>query len=446
MDRPETRYTKAEDGTHLAYQVMGAGPVDFLYVAPWFPHVEYIWEEPRHARFLGQLASFSRLILFDRRGQGLSDPVSMDRPPTFETRIDDSCAVLDAVGSARAVIYGASESGPMAALFAATNPDRTLGLVIHGPDPARTAWAPDWPRGQTVERHEAIVERIDRLWGTEAFIRESWPRLADDAPLVRWFATLQRRSMSPGAAMAFERWMYQIDVREALPAVHVPTLILHREADDPETNRYFVEHIPGARYVRLPGREHIPFLGDQDSVTSEIERFVESVRDEGAALDRVLATVVFTDIVGSTAARARLGDRAWGDVIERHHAVVRSLLARYRGREVDTAGDGFFATFDGPARAVRCATAIVEAVKPLGLEVRAGVHTGEIEEVAGKAGGIAVAIGSRIGAEAGPSEVLASQTVKDLTIGSGLIFEERGEFELKGLADRWRVYRVAGPG
>jgi class 3 adenylate cyclase len=345
------------------------------------------------------------------------------------------------VGSERAVVYGASESGALACLFAAAHPDRTIALVIHG-SCAREAWAPDYPWGTTREAHEQQVDLIDRLWGTEELVRDWFDSF--DPEMVTWEAKLARYGMSPGAAVAYEQMTYQLDVRDLLPAIHVPTLILHRERDSPEDNRYLAEHIPGAEYTALEGDEHIPYLGDQDSVTHEIERFVRSVRDEEAVLDRVLATVMFTDIVGSTETVTRLGDQGWRDLVERHHAAVRSLLGRYRGTEVDTAGDGFFATFDGPARAVKCAGSIVETVKLMGIEVRVGVHTGEVETMAGKAGGLAVVIGSRIGSIAGPSQVLASQTVKDLTAGSGISYEDAGEHELKGVPDRWRLYQVVG--
>jgi class 3 adenylate cyclase len=261
---------------------------------------------------------------------------------------------------------------------------------------------------------------------------------------MRWIATLSRYAMSPGAAAAYERLVYEDDVRNVLSAIHVPVLVMHREGDRPEENRFLAEHIPEAAYVALPGEEHIPYLGDQDSVTNEIERFVRDVQHEEAVLNRTLATVLFTDIVGSTETASRLGDRGWGEVVARHHETVRGLLARYRGTEVDTAGDGFFATFDGPARAAKCATAIVNAVQPLGIHVRAGLHTGEVESIAGKSGGMAVVIGARVGAIAQPSEVLASQTVRDLTAGSGLEFEFVGEHTLKGVPDQWRLYRVVG--
>jgi class 3 adenylate cyclase len=288
---------------------------------------------------------------------------------------------------------------------------------------------------------ERLVD-IEHSWGTEDFIRREFPSLAHDEPLVRWFATYTRRGSSPGAAVSAELMEYETDVRHVLSAIHVPTLILHRVEDDPDANRYMAEHIPGAEYVALPGKEHIPYLGDQDSVLDQIERFVKSVRAEEAALERVLATVLFTDVVGSSQKTVQLGDREWAKLLGEHNAIVRRLLARYRGTEVDTAGDGFFATFDGPARAIRCAQAIREAIARLGLQIRAGLHTGECETIDGKVGGIAVVIGARVGAAAGASEILVSQTVKDLVAGSGLQFEEAGEQELKGVPDRWRLYRV----
>ena len=446
MELPETQYARARDGTRLAYKVLGDGPVDLVYLQPWYSHIEIIWEEPRHERFLQTFASFSRLIIFDRRGSGMSDPMPIDRPPDMEARMDDARAVMDEVGSERAVIYGASESGALACLFAAAHPDRTIALVVHGSCCPRGMGARlslgHHPRAARTARqghrrglgHRGVRARLVQLYGQEQF----------DDEMIAWEAKLGRYSMSPGAAVAYERMTYEQDVRDVLPAIHVPTLILHREQDSPEDNRYLAEHIPGAEYIALEGYEHVPYLGDQDSVTREIERFARSVRDEEAVLDRVLATVMFTDIVGSTETVARLGDQGWRDLVERHHAIVRSLLGRYRGSEVDTAGDGFFATFDGPARAVKCASAIADAVKPLGIEIRAGVHTGEVETVAGKAGGLAVVIGARIGSAAGPSQVLASQTVKDLTAGSGIGFEDSGEHELKGVPDRWRLYQVVG--
>jgi class 3 adenylate cyclase/pimeloyl-ACP methyl ester carboxylesterase len=441
VNLPETRYAKTSDGVHIAYQVLGNGPIDFVYVGPWVTHLEYRWELPQYTSYLRRIASFSRLIVFDKRGMGMSDHVPADHLPDLETRMDDLRAVMDEVGSARAVVYGASESGALDLLFAATYPERTLALVIHGSYPCGT-WAPDAPWGYTREQFAAEIEAIERSWGTESYIRGEFPSIADDEPIVRWFATYTRRGASPGAAAAATRMDYETDVRHVLSAIHVPTLILHREEDEPESNRYMAERIAGSEYVALPGKEHIPYLGDQDSVLNEIERFVEGVRADEGSLERVLATVLFTDIVNSTQKAAELGDSKWRALLEDHHATVRRLLARYRGAEVSTAGDSFFATFDGPARAIRCAQAIRDAVARLGLEVRAGLHTGECETIDGQVGGMAVVIGARVGAKAGPSEVLVSRTVKDLVAGSGLTFEDAGEHKLKGVPDRWHLYRV----
>jgi len=445
VEIPETRYARTTDGVHIAYQVAGEGPYDFVYVGPWVTHLEYRWELPRYASYLRRIASFSRLILFDKRGFGMSDPVPPDQLPNLERRMDDIRAVMDAVGSERAVIYGASESGMIDLLFAATYPERTLALVIHGSYPS-SRWEPEAPWGWREDEFAELLQMTEDAWGTEDYVRWRFPQLADDAHLVRWFTTYTRRGASPSAIISAELMEYETDVRDVLGAIHVPTLILHRVEDEPEANRYMAEHIAGAEYVALPGKEHIPYLGDQDSVLTEIERFVKGVRAEEASLDRVLATVLFTDIVGSTEKAAQLGDSAWKDVLEEHHATVRRLLARYLGTEVDTAGDGFFATFDGPARAIRCAQVLQDAVGRLGLEMRAGLHTGECETIAGKVGGMAVNIGARIGALAAPSEVLVSRTVKDLVAGSGLSFEDAGKYELKGVPESWRLYRVVpGP-
>ncbi len=449
---PETRYAKTADGVHIAYEVVGDGPVDIVFVMGWTSHIELMWAEPSLARFLNRLASFSRLILFDKRGMGLSDRVSDDRLPSLEVRMDDARAVMDAVGSERAVVLGMSEGGPMATLFAATYPERSIALVLFG---TGAAWTPAadyaWP-ASTDERFEETVQRYERDWGTREFAGQEmrgWgaPSLADDDDAIGWLADYLRHAASPGAAMALARMNRGIDVRPALPAIHVPTLVLARDGDlafPLEETKWMAEQIHGARFVSFPGADHFFWVGDQDQLLGEIEPFVAEVRDAEADLDRVLATVMFTDIVGSTAKAAELGDRGWGDLVERHHGAVRALLGRFRGKEVDTAGDGFFATFDGPARAVRCAEAIGDAVQEMGLEVRAGVHTGEVETIAGKVGGIAVNVGARIASLAAPSEVLVSQTVRDLVSGSGLRFDDAGEHELKGIPDRWHLYRVAG--
>jgi pimeloyl-ACP methyl ester carboxylesterase/class 3 adenylate cyclase len=443
---PETRYAKTADGVHVAYQVLGTGPVDMVFVMGWVTNIEVMWEEPAFARFLERLSTFCRLILFDKRGVGLSDRVPDDRLPNLETRMDDVRAVMDAVGSERAVVFGVSEGGPMSMLFAATYPERTVALALYGTAADFTTRQPAYK-----EDNAAYLARMERLWGTEEFaaheIRE-WaaPGYETDERLIAWLATYMRRSASPGAAVALERMNREINAEHALASIHVPTLSIARtdDRDFPvEDSRNTAARILGARFVELPGNVHFPWVGEQDAILDEIERFVVGAEEIEAELDRSLATVMFTDIVGSTERAADLGDRGWKQLLEEHHRRVRGQLARFRGVEVDTAGDGFFATFDGPARAVRCARSVIDAVAALDVEVRAGVHTGEVESIDGKVGGMAVVIGARVGALAGPSEVLVSQTVRDLVAGSGLAFEDAGEHDLKGVPDRWHLYRVA---
>ncbi|MFN8234234.1 MAG: adenylate/guanylate cyclase domain-containing protein [Actinomycetota bacterium] len=452
MGSPETRYAKTADGVHVAYQVVGDGPIDILFVLGWVTHIERLWDEPRIARFLERLASFARVMIFDKRGVGLSDRVPDDRLPSLEVRIDDARAVMDAVGSERVVVLGHSEGGPMATLFAATHPERTIALILFG---TTACWndAPDYPFSEPVEddpEMAAFVERRERLWGTKELAREYLatsfaPDLVDDGPTVAWLADYMRNAASPGAVQAFGAMNRLIDVRSALPAIHVPTLVMARDGDldfAPGETRWLADQIRGARFVSFPGNEHYIFMGDQRPLLDQIERFVTEVAGEEADLDRVLATVMFTDIVGSTEKAAELGDKGWRDLVERHHGVVRAMLGRFRGMEVDTAGDGFFATFDGPARGVKCAQAIADAVPDLGIQVRAGVHTGEVETIAGKAGGIAVNVGARIASIAAPSEVLVSHTVEGLVSGSGLRFEDAGEHSLKGVPGSWRLFRL----
>jgi len=440
---PDTRYARS-GGLNIAYQVVGEGPFDLVWVPPWVSHVEEAWEEPATARFLTRLASFSRLIVFDKRGTGMSDRVPEDRLPTLEERMDDMRAVMDAAGSERAAVFGASEGGNMAVLFAATYAERAIALVTFAIF-AKRVWSPDYPWAPTPEERARFFKVIEKDWDGEMDLEALAPSAAGDPEFMRRLMRYLRRSASPGAALALARMNTDIDVRAVLPAIGVPTLVMHRRGDadsNVEEGRWIAEQIPGARFVELDGADHLPHVGDQDAVLDEIEEFLTGVRPTRPP-DRVLATLLFTDIVGSTQKVAEVGDRAWNDLLARHHRLVRAQLARFRGREVDTTGDGVFATFDGPARAVRCAAAIVAGDRSVGLEVRAGVHTGEIEQSDAGVRGIAVHTGARIAAAAQPGEVLVSSTVKDIVAGSGLAFADRGERELPGVPGSWRLFAAA---
>ena len=449
MSERSIRYAKTVDGLYIAYEVVGDGPFDLVYVPGWFSNLECVWEMPDLGDFLRRLARISRLIVFDSRGTGLSDRPTRDSM-AVEVSMDDIRAVMDAAGSERAVLFGSDEGGARCVLFAASHPARTTALVTFGIW-ARARASPDYPWGWPEERSRAFRELIEDMWGTEEFWRTdtylaSSP-IQSDPSRVRAWARYARLSASPGAALAIDQTAHEFDIRDVLPTVRVPTLVMHRVADASESvdqARYIGQRIPGAKVVELPGEEHAPFMGDTAAVLDELRRFIGAIREEEAELDRALATVLFTDLVGSTERAAALGDRGWRELVEEHHAVIRGLLARYRGLEVDTAGDGFFAKFDGPARAVRCGLAIIEAMGPLGLDVRVGVHTGEVETIDGKTGGIAVNIGARIAASAAPGELRVSSTVKDLTAGSGLAFADAGRHELKGVPDTWRLFRVLG--
>jgi pimeloyl-ACP methyl ester carboxylesterase len=441
---PETRYAKNGD-VNIAYQVVGEGPLDLVLVHGWVQSFDAGWEIEPIRRFYERLASFSRLILFDKRGIGLSDRVPVDDLPTLETRMDDMRAVLDEAGVERAAVLGHSEGGAMCALFAATSPERTRALVMVG-SAARTRWAPDYPLGATDEVLEDLERSILEGWGSDvirSLLQQLGPSIADDEELVQAHTRAALRAASPAAAAALTRMSAMIDIRHLLAAIHVPTLVLHR-ADEAlaGASRYVGERIPGARLVELPGSDHMPWLGDQDAVLDEIEEFLTGTRPH-PALDRVLATVLFTDIVGSTELLADLGDRRWRALLDQHNAVVRRELGRFRGRELNTAGDGFLATFDGPARAVACAVSIRDAGRALGLQIRFGLHTGELELAGAEVRGIAVHTGARVAAKAGPGEVLASSTVRDLVAGSGLEFEDRGSHELKGVPGEWHLYAVS---
>ena len=443
MTSPVTRYAKSGE-LNIAYQTVGDGPIDLLFAPGWISNVELGWEDPAIAGFCERLAGFSRLILFDKRGTGLSDRVSDEHPPTLEERTDDIRAVLDAVGSERAALFGVSEGGNMSVIFAATYPDRTVGLITHGIF-AKRIWSADYPWAPTPEERQAWLDGLKARWGGEVDLATIAPSVAHDRRVAELFARRSRLSVSPGAAVALGRMNTDIDIRAVLPVIRVPTLMFHAVGDRDakiEEGRWIAERIPGARLVELPGADHVPYYANQDAVVTHVQEFLTGSRPAGGA-DRFLATVLFTDVVNGTAKAAELGDRRWRTLIESHHGRVRRELARFRGVEVDTAGDGFFATFDGPARAVRCALEIRESVRDLGLEIRAGVHTGECEVIAGKTGGIAVIIGSRVREQAEPGEVLATSTVKQLTVGSGLRFEPRGTRRLKGVPDEWQIFSAA---
>ena len=440
--RPETRYAKSGD-LNIAYQVVGDGPRDLIYVPGWISNVELNWEEPAHAHVLDRLAGFSRLILFDKRGTGLSDPVPLDRLPTLEERMDDVRAVLDAVDCRQAAVFGFSEGGLLSVFFAATYPERITALALYGAF-AKRLWSPDYPWAPKPDDREREIEVLERNWSSRMDLDQLAPS-EDDAFKDR-LATYFRRSASPGAGVALMRMNTQLDVRDVLPSIQAPTLVLHRTHDRDvkvEEGRWIAAQIPGATFVELPGDSHTLWAGDTDEIVDQVEQFLSGTR-RGPEPDRVLTTVLFTDIVGSTERATKLGDRRWRELLERHHSLVRQQLERYHGREVDTAGDGFLATFDGPARAIRCGSAVVTGIRALGLEVRAGVHTGECELFGDTVAGLAVHTGARVASLAGPGEVLVSQTVKDLVAGSGIEFVDRGTHELKGVPGEWRVYAVSG--
>jgi pimeloyl-ACP methyl ester carboxylesterase len=441
MSAPPTQYAKSGDAS-IAYQVLGDGPIDLVLVLGFATHLELQWEAPAFARFFERIASFSRLIIFDKRGTGLSDPVS--EVPTLEQRVDDVRAVMDSAGSERAALLGISEGGPMSVLFAATHPDRATALVLHGAM-GRTTEAPDYPWASPAEAlREAAAEFIVPHWGREAegMVELFAPSLAGDPEAIEHTARMERTAASPSMVVQIFEMFLDIDVRAILPTIRVPTLVLHRRGDrvvNWRAGRELAEQIPGARYVELPGIDHLPWAGDAEAVLGEIEEFLTGARTAPEP-NRVLATVMFTDIVSSTERAAELGDARWRELLSAHQETLRRELARFRGRQVKTLGDGCLATFDGPARAIRCGRAIAEATRSLDLEVRAGLHCGEIELMNGDVGGIAVHIAARVGALAAAGEVLVSSTVKDLVAGSGIRFVDRGAKHLKGISDEWRLF------
>lgn len=438
----QIRYARS-DGLHIAWEAFGSGEYDLVLVHGWVSHLEVLWEHPQVARSLERLGSFARVIHFDKRGTGLSDRVSPEDLPTLEKRMDDVRAVMDAAGSERAVLFGHSEGGPMCSLFAAAFPERVAALIMYGAFAARLR-RPDYPWGPTEAERERYIVSLGEAWGGVADLPTLAPQRVHDPEFTAWWARFLRASASPAAAMALTRMNSQADIRDVLPTIGVPTLIIHRTDDhdvDVGGARFMAERIPGAEYVELPGEDHL-IWADPEPILDEVERFVTGVAPVPVP-DRVLLTVLFTDIVDSTSRAAALGDRAWTTLLDRHDAATRRQVERYRGRLVKTTGDGIMAVFDGPARAVRCAQAIVREVQPIGLELRCGVHTGEVELRGDDVGGLSVHLAARIVAEAAAGEVLTSRTVKDLVAGSGIDFAPLPARELKGAPGTWDLYRTS---
>jgi class 3 adenylate cyclase len=436
-----TNYARSGD-LSIAYRAFGEGEIDLVIVPGFVSHVELLWEHPTTARFMRRLSSFARVITFDKRGQGLSDRPA--DPPTLENSMDDLHAVLDAAASERAVVFGVSEGGPMSMLFAATYPERVSSLILYGTY-AKLVKSPDFPSGVPESALDRWGELIRRDWGEPVGVSIWAPTMKDDAGFAEWWGRLLRQGTSPAGAIALVDLYRELDVRGVLSSISAPTLVLHRSEDRivlVGQARYVAEHIPGARYVELPGADHLAWVGDQDAIIDEIEEFLTGSH-RGQEPERALATVLFTDIVGSTEKAAELGDRRWRDLLEHHDAIVRRQLQIHRGREVKTMGDGFLATFDGPARAIRCAAAVRDELAAIGIEVRVGIHTGEVELVGDDVSGMAVNIGARIGALADSGELLVSSTVRELVVGSGLEFDDRGPHNLKGAPGEWRLFAVA---
>lgn len=443
MDAPDLRYARSGD-ISIAYQVFGSGP-DHVLIRLWMGDLGSMWDEPLLARYFMRMAEFSRVIIFDKRGMGMSDRAR--EVPTLEARMDDVRAVMDAAGSDRAVLSGGGEGAQITSLFAATYPERVAGVVLVNPS-AKGSWSRDYPWAPTESEWRRRLQDVADGWGTQEFsdrmLREQAPSVAEDEHFRAWWLTYLRRSLSPGAAVAFHRMMMESDVGDVLPFVRAPALIFHRE-DEPGPAEYFAERIPGSHRMSLPGlRDDLYWVRPDalETVAGETEKLVAAGHVQSDT-DRVLATVLFVDIVGSTRRAVELGDSRWSELLGQHHALVRRELARFRGREIDTAGDGFLASFDGPARAIECACAIRDSVRTLSLEVRSGLHTGECEIVGDKLVGVAVHVGARVMAEAAPGEVLVSRTVKDLVAGSNFEFQDRGPRELKGIADEWQLYAAS---
>jgi class 3 adenylate cyclase/pimeloyl-ACP methyl ester carboxylesterase len=437
---PETKYARS-NGVHIAYQVFGRGPRDLIFVPGWASHIEYAWEEPMFARFLERLGSFARVTWFDKRGTGLSDRVS--GLPILEERMDDLRAVMKAAGVKRAAIFGTSEGGSMSTLFAATYPERVRSLILYGAF-AKRLWAPDYPWAPKRSERERWIRQLEAGWGGPVELDTLAPSVARDEAFRRWFAAYGRLSVSPSAAVALARMNTDIDIRAVLPSIHVPTLVMHRvgDLDVPFANgRFLAEHIPGAKWVELPGNDHIWWVGDSASILEEVQEFVTGTRSPRPG-ERVLTTVMFTDIVDSTRKARAMGDRKWADLLLRHNQMIRRELTRFGGHEVKTTGDGFLATFDGPARGIRCASSIQQAARELGLSVRVGLHTGECEVMGEDVGGLSVHIASRVAGKSDGKHVLVTSTLKDLVAGSGIDFRDVGRHTLKGVGEPRRIFEV----
>jgi pimeloyl-ACP methyl ester carboxylesterase len=438
---PRTQYTKSGK-VSIAYQVTGEGPVDLVCAPGWISNVEYAWENPAYARFLRHLGSFSRLIMFDKRGTGLSDrDVALS---TLEQRVDDIRAVLDAAGSERAALFGFSEGGYMAAMFAASQPERAIALILYG-SYARESWAPDYPWGRTADDYFGTWHQdLENNWGEPFQLNEAAPSMANDEASRSWFGAYLRQSASLSAALALSDWNFEADIRGILPSIRVPTLVLHRKGDRMycvAEAQYLAEHIPGAKLVVMPGDDHLPWWGDQDRLVGEIQEFLTGARHTPPA-ERVLLTVVMTDIVGSTERAAKIGDQKWKDLLQQHDAIVRQELKNFDGQEINTTGDGFVLAFSGPTRAIQCTQAIRQGLGRIGLSMRAGLHTGECERRSNDLSGIAVHVASRIASKAQAGDILVSNTVKDLVVGSGITFVEMGKQTLRGVPGEWSLYSV----
>jgi class 3 adenylate cyclase len=440
---PETQYVKAPDGVHLAYQVIGDGPLDLLFISEWTTHIEAQWEYPPLAQFLDRLASFSRLIMFDKRGMGLSDPLPLDNVPTLERGVEDVGVVMDAVGAKSAAIFATAGAGPMALMFAASHPERTRALVLANTF-SRLAAAPDYPCGVSPEAQAEYLDTVERDWGTGDATAFFAPSRRDDPIFRSWLGRYRRLAASPGMGTRMQARFYETDVRDVLPVIRVPTLVLHRAGNafvPAAVGRYIADHIDGARFRELPGDDHLYYVGDTEPILDEVEEFLTGDRHPHDG-QQVLATVVFTDIVDSTSSLSAMGDSRWRAVLDAHDAMIRRQLDRYRGREVKTTGDGFLAVFDGPARAINAALATTQGARALGIEIRCGIHAGEFELRGDDIGGLAVHVARRVLDSADPGEVLVSSTVKDLVAGSGVQFTDRGTHQLKGLDAEWRLFAV----